>query len=548
MEPEENKVEEVQPEHLKLSKWKQVDMPVDKSIISHLRKVMDFNRITKVQREVIPLFAKNKDVCVKACTGSGKTLAYLVSMLQILLNNEINQENPPSKFELKAIVLVPARELAIQVNDVLKSFIPLFPYLRSYCCIGGRKISEDIDIYRQQGANILIGTVGRIWDFLERGVMKLKTIKVLVIDEADLFFEQGNQVKLNQIIDKLPKERRTGLFSATMTSAIQNLVRAGLRNPYYVEISSYKDEKLRKNYEPFAIENLREEYARIEEFKVRGLRMKVEESKGKVNVMNEVPATLTNYYLVVDSQEQKLSHLLTFIKNKPKNVKIMIFFGTCASVEYYSYVLYHLFQKFLIPKRKILKLHRKIKQEQRSKVHQKFLSVSSGLLLTTDVSARGLDIPNIDWIIQFDPPQDSDQFVHRIGRTARAGKEGESLILLQLHEMPYVELLKSRRVTILEYKQDSDIGDSAVKECCRELMKSDKDIIDKSSNAFVAFIRYYKEHELKFIFAFNQLSIGAVANAFALYRLPRIKEILGKNIEGFTSEKIDVDEIKYLSK
>lgn len=115
---------------------------------------------------------------------------------------------------------------------------------------------------------MVIGTIGRIWDFMDKGVLNFRQVQVLVIDEADLFFAQGNQVKLNQVMDMLPKQRRTGLFSATMTTAVKDLVRAGMRNPYYVEISSYKDKELRKNYEPFAIEELRQEYSRIEDFEV----------------------------------------------------------------------------------------------------------------------------------------------------------------------------------------------------------------------------------------------------------------------------------------
>lgn len=215
-------------------------------------------------------------------------------------------------------------------------------------------------------------------------------------------------------------------------------------------------------------------------------------------------------------------------------------------MEYYSYILYHLFLRYKIPKRKILKLHRKIKQDQRSKVYSTFVSISSGILLTTDVSARGLDIPDVDWIVQFDPPQDSDQFVHRIGRTARAGKEGESLIFLQKHENAYVEFLRSRKVDISQRDQECDINHEEVRASCYDLMRNDRDLIDKSQNAFVSFVRYYKEHELKFIFPFAHLSIGAVANSFALFRLPRIKEILGKKIDGFTSQyNVELESIGY---
>lgn len=273
-------VENVEAEPMRLSKWKQVEMPISKVITSYLRKEMGFNKVTKVQRETIPLFAKNKDVCVKACTGSGKTLAYLVSVLQIILNHEFSAEKPPKKHELLALILVPARELASQVNAVLVQLLKIFPWLTSYCCIGGNKVSEDMEQYKESGANIMIGTVGRVWDFLDRSILRVKNIKVLIMDEADLFFQQGNQIKLNTIIDHLPKQRRTGLFSATMTAAVQGLVKAGLRNPYYIEIFSYKNEILRQQYEPFAIENLRNEYVLVENFDERILRMKIEQSNG----------------------------------------------------------------------------------------------------------------------------------------------------------------------------------------------------------------------------------------------------------------------------
>lgn len=120
-------------------------------LVNYLRKEMNFNKITKVQREVIPLFIDNKDVCVKACTGSGKTLAYVLSALQILLENEVNAENPPDKNDLLVLIMVPARELATQVYNVLCGFQSLFPYLTFNLCVGGKKISDDIDNFNKQG-------------------------------------------------------------------------------------------------------------------------------------------------------------------------------------------------------------------------------------------------------------------------------------------------------------------------------------------------------------------------------------------------------------
>lgn len=199
------------------------------------------------------------------------------------------------------------------------------------------------------------------------------------------------------------------------------------------------------------------------------------------------------------------------------------------------------------------KLHGKINQKKRTKIYNEFRSLTLGkdgntsnaMLLTTDLAARGIDIPDVDWIIQLDPPQWSDQFVHRIGRTARAGRQGQSLLFLTENESPYTAYLKQKSV---EFEPESVIPEiEDIEEECKELrermqnqMLKDKDLIDKSQDAFVSFIRYYKEHQLQFIFAFNALSIGQVANSFFLFKLPRIKEILGKPVRDFVT-RTDLD-------
>ena len=150
------------------------------------------------------------------------------------------------------------------------------------------------------------------------------------------------------------------------------------------------------------------------------------------------------------------------------------------------------------------KLHGKINQKQRTKIYNEFRNLklgvegnkASAMLLTTDLAARGIDIPDVDWIVQFDPPQWSDQFVHRIGRTARAGRQGQSLIFLTEAESAYIPFLKQKQI---EFEPDSVLAKSesevkALREEVQTAMMNDKDLIDKSQDAFVSFVRYYKEH------------------------------------------------------
>lgn len=170
------------------------------------------------------------------------------------------------------------------------------------------------------------------------------------------------------------------------------------------------------------------------------------------------------------------------------------------------------------------------------------------ILLTTDLSARGIDIPDVDWIIQYDPPQWSDSFVHRIGRTARAGRQGQSILFLTEPEMSYINFLRGKKVLIneFEFKHENGCTFESLQKQTQSLMEVDKDLVDKSQDAFVSFLRYYKEHQLTFIFNFNLLEIGYVANSFFLFKIPRVKEILGKMVKGFTTNhEIQIDSIPY---
>lgn len=162
-------------------------------------------------------------------------------------------------------------------------------------------------------------------------------------------------------------------------------------------------------------------------------------------------------------------------------------------------------------------MHGKIDQKKRSKIYKQFKErkMEEGqesnhlILLTTDLSSRGIDIPDVDWIIQFDPPQWSDSFVHRIGRTARAGRKGQSLILLTEPERSYINFLRGKKVEINEFKAKTGIENwNQLKETMHAEMMKDRDLVDKSQDAFVSFIRYYKEHQLTFIFSFSLLEIG----------------------------------------
>ncbi|KAH9518666.1 ATP-dependent RNA helicase ddx55 [Bulinus truncatus] len=458
--------------------------------------------MTPVQAATIPQFVNNKDVAVEAVTGSGKTLAFVVPIMQMLLVREI----PLRKHEIGSIILTPTRELAFQVNEVVQHFTSFMPQFSSCLFIGGEKTSVDIDKFMSQGGNIIIATPGRLEDLMQRKengfnlAASVKSLEVLILDEADRLLDMGFENSINTILSYLPKLRRTGLFSATQTNEVQNLIRAGLRNP---------------------------------------LQIKVKEKPSQTGSSQKTPLLLSNYYMLVGADE-KFSQLVHFLKLH-KNEKIMIFFSTCACVDYFSKCL-----KQIMKKSQILIIHSKIKSK-RNKVFETFRLMNNGILVCTDVMARGVDIPEVHWVIQFDPPSSASAFVHRCGRTARIGHEGNALVLLLPSEDAYIKFIEINQKVPL---QPMDMLDNVPEMCSRlqTLAINDRAIYEKGLRAFVSYIQSYAKHECNMILRMKDLDFGKLALGFGLLHVPKMPELKGKSLSNFQPIEIEISTIPYKDK
>ena len=220
--------------------WDQLVPKLDDSLVQILRDKLGFKRVTKTQAAVVPLFLSNKDVCVKACTGSGKTLAFGIPLVQTLLkyceqnivaqessDDEEAAEDKPSKLNLSknqvvGLLMAPSRELAMQTMTVLRNFEHLLPQLSFCYLIGGNKIEYDLQRIKEKGANVIVATVGRLYDLsIEKKALSFSKLEVMVMDEADKMLDQGNEVQLQSVLQLLPKQRRTGLYSATMPTTLK---------------------------------------------------------------------------------------------------------------------------------------------------------------------------------------------------------------------------------------------------------------------------------------------------------------------------------------
>ncbi|KAL6980752.1 DEAD-box ATP-dependent RNA helicase 18 [Sarracenia purpurea var. burkii] len=469
-----------------------------------------FEFCTPVQAATIPLLCNYKDVAVDAATGSGKTLAFVVPLVEIIRRSS----TPLKPHQVMGIIISPTRELSSQIFLVAQPFISTLLNVKSVLLVGGAEVKADLRKIEEEGANLLIGTPGRLHDIMERmDMLDLRNLEILILDEADRLLDMGFQKQINSIISRLPKLRRTGLFSATQTEAVEELSKAGLRNPVRVEVRA----------------------------ETKSLN---ESSYSQQLASSRTPSSLHLEYLQCEA-DKKPSQLVDFlIENKSK--KIIIYFMTCACVDYWGVALPRL---AALKGFSLIPLHGKMKQTAREKALASFTSLSSSVLLCTDVAARGLDIPGVDCIIQYDPPQDPNVFIHRVGRTARMGRKGSAIVFLLPKEEVYVEFLRIRRVP-LEERKCSDKAPDIVTHI-RSAAKKDRDVMEKGLRAFVSYIRAYKEHHCSFIFRWKELEIGKLGMGYGLLQLPSMPEVKHHSLstEGFTPvEDINLAEVKYKDK
>ncbi|ACO66749.1 predicted protein, partial [Micromonas commoda] len=488
-----------------------------------------FERATPVQAAAIGLLAGNKDVAVEACTGSGKTLAFVLPMVEILAR--ASKEQSFRKHHVGAVVVSPTRELARQIFDVAAPFMATLPDMAPpMLLVGGTDVNEDVRAFAAAGAAALIGTPGRLDDLMLRSnAFDAKRCELLVLDEADRLLSMGFARAINAIIARLPKQRRTGLFSATQTDEVEELARAGLRNPVRVTVRDSAAQ------------------AAANAAKASGLPANSAAARGKL------PAQLKLLYKVCKVDE-RLWRLREFLKENADK-KTIVYFLTCACVDYFATAMCDGAPASPGDDVDVVALHGKMKQSQREQALGRFAAGAGGCLLCTDVAARGLDIPGVDWVVQFDAPQDPAAFVHRVGRTARMGRDGSALLFLSPHESSYVEFLRVRHIHLREEGSDEDAADTEAVEggnrLCDELRarsEKNREAMEKGVRAFVSYLRGYKEHHCRFIFRFKELELARLARSLGLLRLPRMKEIRKapkSSLKGFTESSVNPDAVPF---
>jgi ATP-dependent RNA helicase DDX55/SPB4 len=560
---------------------------IDPQIIAALNE-LNYPNMTPVQAAAIPPLLTSRDVAVDAETGSGKTLSFLVPIAQMLLYNPSTRACAAVP-DVKALIIVPTRELAAQVHAAATAlFAILAGNIVPVPLIGGESAKHGAGPGPRHAADtrVVIATPGRLNAAINANALNCRTVELLIMDEADRLLDMGFAVTLTAILTRLPKQRRTGLYSATQTEQVDELARAGLRNPVRVAVrvkplaaavpSSREDSidatdcdrdslkakrtitctgKSEDASDPSAAKAAKEDVPKSAPAALLGRRV--------------IPSSLTCYYAVM-RHEHKIHHFARVLAANPDK-KFIVYLLTCACVDYFACLpLGALVDNVggnlgrgnlsrYQPGRQaagegnglrtVVALHGKMTQTKRTRALTAFAASSNALLVCTDVAARGLDIPDVDYVVQFDPPQDPDAYVHRVGRTARLGRLGTSLIYLAPHEDAYSEFLRVRRCPVVPFlfsgevlrdEYSDDEGEAAdgpsrhecldVEMCGRQVetmraaLLADRAVLDVAEKAFLSYLRAYKEHRCGYLLPFNELDVSSVARSFSLVRLPRFQE------------------------
>ena len=463
------------------------DMPLSSKTLKGLANA-NFTTPTQIQRESIPLALKGADILGAAKTGSGKTLAFIIPTLEKLFTKSWT-----SLDGCGVLIVTPTRELAAQIFEVLR-LVGKFHQFSAGVVIGGKDLQQESK--QIQSTSIIICTPGRLKQHMEETYnFEMTNLQMLILDEADRMLDMGFKRDMDVIIGNLPSSRQTLLFSATQTKSLNDLARLSLQNPVFVsahELSTYS-----------------------------------------------TPDDLRQSYLICELYD-KLNILFSFIKTHLQS-KVLVFVSTCKQVSeipakkhliqfnspflsppFLSKVkfIFNAFCKFR-PGTPVMALHGDLGQMKRIGIFEEFCRKQRGVLLSTDVAARGLDFPGINWVVQLDCPDSVESYIHRVGRTARYEKGGQALLFLSPSEKAMLQHLEKRRVPLTGIKTNPKHVWS-IDAKMQALCASDIEMKGRAQRAFVAYMRSQFLMSDKTVFKIDELDLDKFAKSFGLANAPTI--------------------------
>ncbi|XP_002023596.2 probable ATP-dependent RNA helicase CG8611 [Drosophila persimilis] len=533
--------------------------------VKNLEDLLSITELTTVQQKTIPHVLSGKDVLVRSQTGSGKTLAYALPLVEKLQGQVPHIKRTDG---VVALIIVPTRELVVQTYELFQKLVKPYTWIVPGSLLGGESRKSEKARLRK-GINVLVGTPGRLVDhLLHTASFKLFRLQFLVLDEADRLLELGYERDVKQLVEAIDKHRLEAqgqdeklpqlqrlLLSATLTAQVQELAGLALSDPLYIDNSDEAASAALKSKEGYQKDSIE---AQLEPDDGLG------EYQEDVTGVLSIPENLHLSYIVVPAKLRlvALSSLLAKeLAASPKQFKAIIFMSTTEMVNFHHDMLNEALTRRVLDEDdeqvkdndedsdeqdtstpllqglRFFKLHGSMTQTERQGVFRGFRDCASCVLLATDVVGRGIDVPDIKLVIQYTPPQTTADFVHRVGRTARAGRKGRAVLFLAPSESQFVRHLENKRIRIQQgdmyaYLQTLlPLDDEArtVQEAAsnlqhkfQTLLEDDRELHDKSCKAFVSWMKFYSTFpkELKPIFNVRIAHMGHFAKSFALKEAP----------------------------
>lgn len=327
---------------------------------------MGFTEMTEIQAKSIPLLLDGHDIIGRSNTGTGKTMAFGIPAVVNIKQDDCQ--------DVKSLILCPTRELALQCCDEIKKVAKYMSWIKPCAIFGGASMEKQLHQLKR-GANIIVGTPGRVIDHINRRTLKLGKVSTVVLDEADEMLNMGFREDIETILKSIPEDRQTALFSATMPKSILEITAQFQKNPVMVKTESY----------------------------------------------GQSVETIEQYWFDIPMGRKTDALVMLLYAYSPKSA--MIFCNTKKTVD-------ELTENLTVKGFNVIGLHGDMKQVQRTQVMSSFKKGRSSILIATDVAARGIDVDDIDIVFNYDIPQDIEYYTHRIGRTGRAGKSGKAYTLV----------------------------------------------------------------------------------------------------------------------
>ncbi len=448
-----------------------VDVPLSQATQDGLA-ASHFKNLTTIQSRTIPLALQGADILGAAKTGSGKTLAFLVPVLENLYRKRWTDHDG-----VGALILSPTRELAIQIFEVLRKIGRRHTFSAGLV-IGGKSLQEERE--RLARMNILVATPGRMLQHMDQTAeLDIGNLQMLVLDEADRIMDMGFSQTIDALVEHLPQERQTLMFSATQTKKVSDLARLSLKEPEFVSVHEAAD--------------------------------------------SATPSTLQQNYVVTPLPD-KLDTLWSFIRANVKK-KILVFLSSGKQVRF----VYEAF-RHLQPGIPLLHLHGRQKQTARLDITTKYSNSKSACLFSTDVAARGLDFPSVDWVVQVDCPEDADTYIHRVGRTARFEHEGRAAMFVDpSEETGMLNALEKKKVTLEKINVRQKKMQQTIRNQMQNMCFKDPELKYLGQKAFVSYVRSVHVQKDKEIFNVKKMDLEGFAASLGLPGAPKVKFVKGED-------------------